>query len=65
MTPAIITAAICGAETTREMTPYLPTTRRFINPLYLRLELIPDRGHLLVWQEAERLAPIVREFLRS
>jgi 3-oxoadipate enol-lactonase len=30
-----------------------------------RLELIPDRGHLLVWQEAERLAPIVREFLRS
>jgi pimeloyl-ACP methyl ester carboxylesterase len=30
-----------------------------------RLELIPDRGHLLVWQEAERLAPIVKEFLRS
>ena len=30
-----------------------------------RLELIPDRGHLIVWQEAERLAPIVREFLRS
>jgi 3-oxoadipate enol-lactonase len=29
-----------------------------------RLELIPDRGHLLVWQEAERLAPIVKEFLR-
>jgi 3-keto-5-aminohexanoate cleavage enzyme len=26
MTPAIITAAICGAETTREMTPYLPIT---------------------------------------
>ena len=24
MTPAILTAAICGAETTREMTPYLP-----------------------------------------
>src|SRR5213075_1441020 len=24
--PAIITAAICGAETTREMTPYLPIT---------------------------------------
>jgi pimeloyl-ACP methyl ester carboxylesterase len=30
-----------------------------------RLELIPDRGHLLFWQEAERVAPIVREFLRS
>jgi len=26
VTPAIITAAICGAETTREMTPYLPIT---------------------------------------
>jgi 3-keto-5-aminohexanoate cleavage enzyme len=25
-TPAIVTAAICGAETTREMTPYLPIT---------------------------------------
>ena len=25
-TPAIITAAICGAETTREMTPHLPIT---------------------------------------
>ncbi|HEY6912527.1 MAG TPA: 3-keto-5-aminohexanoate cleavage protein [Myxococcales bacterium] len=25
-TPAIITAAICGAETTREMTPHLPLT---------------------------------------
>ncbi|MDX6487372.1 MAG: hypothetical protein QOF43_2525 [Gaiellaceae bacterium] len=30
-----------------------------------RLELIPDRGHLMVWQEAERIAPIVKEFLRS
>jgi pimeloyl-ACP methyl ester carboxylesterase len=30
-----------------------------------RLELIPDRGHLLVWQEGERLAPLVKEFLRS
>jgi len=24
--PAILTAAICGAETTREQTPYLPIT---------------------------------------
>jgi pimeloyl-ACP methyl ester carboxylesterase len=30
-----------------------------------RLELIPDRGHLMIWQEAERIAPIVKEFLRS
>jgi 3-keto-5-aminohexanoate cleavage enzyme len=26
VTPAILTAAICGAETTREMTPHLPVT---------------------------------------
>ena len=26
MEPAIITAAICGAETTREMTPHLPVS---------------------------------------
>ena len=26
MRPAIITAAICGAETTRQMTPHLPIT---------------------------------------
>ena len=30
-----------------------------------RLHLVPDRGHLLVWEEAELLAPIVRDFLRS
>jgi 3-oxoadipate enol-lactonase len=30
-----------------------------------RLELIPDRGHLLVWQEADRVAAVVKEFLAS
>ena len=30
-----------------------------------RLELIPDRGHLVIWEEGERIAPIVREFLLS
>jgi pimeloyl-ACP methyl ester carboxylesterase len=30
-----------------------------------RLELIPDRGHLLVWEEGDRLASIVKEFLES
>ncbi len=29
------------------------------------LHVIPDRGHLVVWQEAEALAPVVREFLKS
>jgi 3-oxoadipate enol-lactonase len=30
-----------------------------------RLELVPDRGHLLVWQDGERIAPIVKEFLQA
>jgi pimeloyl-ACP methyl ester carboxylesterase len=30
-----------------------------------RLELVPDRGHLVMWQEGERLAPIVRDFLHG
>lgn len=30
-----------------------------------RLEVVPDRGHLVIWEEGELLAPIVREFLRS
>jgi pimeloyl-ACP methyl ester carboxylesterase len=30
-----------------------------------RLEAIPDRGHLMVWEEGAILAPIVKEFLES
>jgi 3-oxoadipate enol-lactonase len=30
-----------------------------------RVELIPDRGHLMMWEEGERLAPVVKEFLQS
>jgi len=30
-----------------------------------KLEFVPDRGHLLVWEEGDRLAPIVRGFLQS
>jgi 3-oxoadipate enol-lactonase len=30
-----------------------------------RVEVVPDRGHLLVWQEGETIAPIVKEFLLS
>jgi len=30
-----------------------------------RLELVPDRGHLMMWEEGELLAPIIREFLES
>jgi pimeloyl-ACP methyl ester carboxylesterase len=30
-----------------------------------RIERIPDRGHLVMWQEGELLAPIVRDFLHD
>ena len=30
-----------------------------------RIELVPDRGHLMMWEEGELLAPIIREFLQS
>jgi pimeloyl-ACP methyl ester carboxylesterase len=30
-----------------------------------RLRAVADRGHMLVWEEGELLAPIVREFLQS
>lgn len=37
-----------AAEPVAEMepSPYLPTTRRFLNPLYLRVEDIPEAGRL-------------------
>ena len=37
-----------GAEPAPPMepSPYLPTTRRFFNPLYLRVERIPEYGYL-------------------
>ena len=30
-----------------------------------RLQLIPDRGHLVMWEEGEMIAPIVRDFLHE
>ena len=30
-----------------------------------RLELIPDRGHLVMWENGALLAPIVRDFLHE
>ncbi|HEY2072092.1 MAG TPA: alpha/beta hydrolase, partial [Gaiellaceae bacterium] len=30
-----------------------------------RMLLIPDRGHLVMWQEGEMLAPVVRDFLHE
>ncbi len=40
-----------------EDSPYLPTTRRFFNPLYLRVEEIPEYGYL----DAEARAAVVRD----
>ena len=28
-----------------------------------RVELVPDRGHLMVWEDSERVAELVTEFL--
>jgi pimeloyl-ACP methyl ester carboxylesterase len=28
-----------------------------------RVEIVPERGHLLVWEDSERVAELVREFL--
>jgi pimeloyl-ACP methyl ester carboxylesterase len=28
-----------------------------------RVEIVPDRGHLLVWEDSERVAELVMEFL--
>ncbi len=30
-----------------------------------RIERLADRGHLVMWQEGDRLAPVVRDFLRG
>ena len=30
-----------------------------------RVHLIPDRGHLVIWQEGELIAPVVKEFLHA
>ena len=30
-----------------------------------RVELVPDRGHLLVWEDSERVAELVTEFLEA
>ena len=50
-----------------EDSPYLPTTRRFFNPLYLRVEEIPEYGYLDAAGRAEvtRLAAGVQAANRS
>ncbi|GAA4358755.1 4-alpha-glucanotransferase [Angustibacter luteus] len=55
----VLTNPLHAAEPVGEMepSPYLPTTRRFVNPLYIRVEAIPEVGampsaqrQLIEWQ---------------
>ncbi len=41
------------ATTPMEASPYLPTTRRFVNPIYVRVEDIPEVAYLPVDTRAE------------
>ncbi|MDL9936764.1 4-alpha-glucanotransferase [Gordonia sp. ABSL1-1] len=47
-----------------ENSPYLPTSRRFLNPLYIRMGAIPELAGLRRKQR-ERIAAIERGFLRE
>jgi len=46
-----------------EPSPYLPTSRRFANPVYLRVEQIPEYGYLPTAERAQ--AESLREDLRA
>lgn len=47
----------CAPTPGMEPSPYLPVTRRYVNPLYLRVELIPEFAYL----PAETLADVTRD----
>lgn len=47
----------CAPTAGMEPSPYLPVTRRYVNPIYLRIELIPEYAYL----ERDTLATISRE----
>ncbi len=50
-----------------EPSPYLPVTRRFVSPMYIRVELVPEHAYLsgAVRAEIERLALLQRAMSAS
>lgn len=54
-------AAPPGPKSRMEPSPYLPTSRRFVNPIYLRVEAIPEFADLAKRSRVRRLRSEVQQ----